>query len=318
MDEAALKASRARSPRGRGPALLRLLHPCRRDPHPQPRPLLPRQQGPEEAGRLLGALRSPRRMRHLLRPRTGSARNNPNVEEVRGKERRQPNPAARAAAEGDERIAARTRRRGLGRRAAALRRDVENIPEAPRPEHVLPPPRPTRPARSWTSRPAPDATITPTSSPSPSSEKGGGTQDYGSAVHAYIEGGMRGDPRRPAGANGNGPSAAIPGASTYEYGRGPRVSFVRGPSRRRGSCADGRGLLRPPDRGQRSGDASTPSSSTRTAPSTSSTGRPATPTRATKLACNSRSTPSLRIGCGASSPRDASRLRLRPWRQMWR
>lgn len=127
---------------------------------------------------------------------------------------------------------------------SGLRRDAENIPERPRPKHVLPPPETHSPSSLMELETCARRYYYTHVFPVPyGSEKMEESQDYGSAVHAWIEGGMIGDPpkaevpsdavgdgadRRPAGDFKNSDYAVR--ASSYPLHEGRELPEV-GPAR---------------------------------------------------------------------------------------
>ncbi len=134
---------------------------------------------------------------------------NPNVEETGGPEKQPPDlwPLA-ATAEGDDaEIAAELGVEGWEDELSDLRRDVENIPKKPRLKHILPPPETHSPSSLMDLETCARRYYYTYVFPVPyRSDRMEESQEYGSAVHAWIEGGMRGDPPKPniAGEAGGG------------------------------------------------------------------------------------------------------------------
>ena len=138
--------------------------------------------------------------------------NNPNVGELTEKAPRPPDPwPLGAMSEDDEMEAARKLGvTGWEDELAALRRDVRAIPQAPRPEHVLPAPETHSPSSLMDLETCPRRYYHTYIFPIPILERDvEQAQDYGSIVHAYIEGGLRGAPpkasRNVSGGNGHAP-----------------------------------------------------------------------------------------------------------------
>ena len=154
-------------------------------------------------------------------PESEVPENNPNVEEADGPEKGQPDPWPLAAiAEGDDaEIAAELGVDGWEDELFDLRRDVENIPTRPRPRHILPPPETHSPSSLMDLETCARRYYYTYVFPVPfGSERMEESQEYGSAVHAWIEGGMQGDPPKPEAAGGNGAGRAPTGAfRTSEY-----------------------------------------------------------------------------------------------------
>lgn len=122
---------------------------------------------------------------------------NPNVGELREQEPRPPDPwPLEAMAEDDEvEVAQRLNVTGWEDELADLRRDVRAIPEAPRPEHVLPAPETHSPSSLMDLETCPRRYYYTYIFPVPIlEERVEEAQDYGSVIHAYIEGGMRSEP----------------------------------------------------------------------------------------------------------------------------
>jgi hypothetical protein len=125
-----------------------------------------------------------------------------------------------AAAEGDDaKIAAELGVEDWEDELSDLRRDVENIPARPRPRHVLPPPQTHSPSSlmdlETCARRYYYTYVFPVPFGSTSMEE---SQQYGSAVHAWIEDGMKGAPPKPERATGNGAVRAPTDAfATSEY-----------------------------------------------------------------------------------------------------
>jgi len=146
---------------------------------------------------------------------------NPNVAEAgeQGKSPLDPWPLA-ATAEGDAaEIGAELGVEGWEDELSDLRRDVENIPDRPRPKHVLPPPQTHSPSSLMDLETCARRYYYTHVFPVPSgSEKMEEAQEYGSAVHAWIEGGMQGEPPKVEGA-GRGGSGRAPAHDfgTSEY-----------------------------------------------------------------------------------------------------
>ena len=146
---------------------------------------------------------------------------NPNIEEAGGPEESPPDPWPIAAtAEGDDAsIAAELGVEGWEDELSDLRRDVENIPKRPRPKHVLPPPQTHSPSSLMDLETCARRYYYTHVFPVPfGSERMEESQEYGSAVHAWIEDGMKGDPPKPERATGNGAVRAPAGDfATSEY-----------------------------------------------------------------------------------------------------
>jgi DNA helicase-2/ATP-dependent DNA helicase PcrA len=146
---------------------------------------------------------------------------NPNIEEVGGPEERQPDPWPIAAvAQGDDvSIAADLGVEGWEDDFSDLRHDVENIPTKPRPKHVLPPPQTHSPSSLMELETCARRYYYTHVFPVPfGSERMEESQEYGSAVHAWIEDGMQGDPPKPERTAGNGAVRAPAGDfATSEY-----------------------------------------------------------------------------------------------------
>jgi len=123
--------------------------------------------------------------------------NNPNVGELKEKEMRSPDPWPLEAMVADDEmdVAERLGVTGWEDELAALRRDVRAIPDEPRPEHVLPAPETHSPSSLMDLETCPRRYYHTYIFPIPILEEGvEEAQDYGSIVHAYIEGGMQGEP----------------------------------------------------------------------------------------------------------------------------
>ena len=146
---------------------------------------------------------------------------NPNLDEEDGREECASDRWSLAAtAEGDDTEVA----EGLGVEGwedefLDLRRDVQNIPEIPRPKHVLPPPQTHSPSSLMGLETCARRYYYTHVFPVPyASERIEEAQDYGSAVHAWIEGGMVGDPPRAEGADGNlGTAGGAPRGSARDF-----------------------------------------------------------------------------------------------------
>ena len=146
---------------------------------------------------------------------------NPNVQETGKLEKGPPDPwPIEATADGDDaQIAAELGVEGWEDELFDLRRDVDNIPTRPRPRHILPPPETHSPSALMDLETCARRYYYTHVFPVPfGSERIEESQEYGSAVHAWIEGGMKGDPPKPESAVGNGAGRAPAGAfSTSEY-----------------------------------------------------------------------------------------------------
>ncbi|MDP9479735.1 MAG: ATP-dependent helicase, partial [Actinomycetota bacterium] len=152
---------------------------------------------------------------------------NPNVKELSEKEARTPDPwpLEAMAADDETEVAERLGVTGWEDELAALRRDVRAIPESPRPEHVLPPPETHSPSSLMDLETCPRRYYHKYIFPVPILEQGvEDAQDYGSVVHAYIEGGMRGEPPKASYDSGEGDGHAFrkelwKAFDASEYGR---------------------------------------------------------------------------------------------------
>ena len=132
---------------------------------------------------------------------------NPNIEEADGPEEIQPDPwPVAATAEGnDAGISARLGVEAWEDELSDLRRDVENIPTRLRSKHILPPPQTHSPSSLMDLETCARRYYYTHVFPVPlGSERMEESQEYGSAVHAWIEDGMQGDPPKPERATGNG------------------------------------------------------------------------------------------------------------------
>ncbi len=132
---------------------------------------------------------------------------NPDVKELSEKEARTPDPwpLEAMAADDEVEVAQSLGVTGWEDELAALRRDVRAIPESPRPEHVLPPPETHSPSSLMDLETCPRRYYHKYIFPVPILEQGvEDAQDYGSVVHAYIEGGMRGEPPKVSSIGGEG------------------------------------------------------------------------------------------------------------------
>lgn len=147
-----------------------------------------------------------------LAPEPDVPESNPNLTEGLEQENSPPDPwPLDATAEGDDaEVAAALEVEGWEDELSELRRDVENIPERPRPKHVLPPPETHSPSSLMELETCARRYYYTHIFPVPyGSDRMEEAQDYGSAMHAWIEGGMVGDPPKVDGmsAAGAGPSA---------------------------------------------------------------------------------------------------------------
>ncbi|MDQ3301742.1 MAG: PD-(D/E)XK nuclease family protein, partial [Actinomycetota bacterium] len=156
-----------------------------------------------------------------LAPEPEVPESNPNNDGAGGLQTTPPDPwPIAAAAEGDDaRIAAELGVESWEDELSELRRDVENIPARPRPKHVLPPPQTHSPSSLMELETCARRYYYTYVFPVPfGSERMEESQEYGSAVHAWIEDGMQGDPPKPEGAGGNGVGRTPAGDfSTSEY-----------------------------------------------------------------------------------------------------
>ncbi|CAN5893728.1 ATP-dependent DNA helicase [soil metagenome] len=178
-----------------------------------------------------------------LAPEPEVPETNPNIEETGGLEVSPPDPwpIAAAARDDDARIAAELGVEGWEDELFDLRRDVENIPARTRPRHVLPPPQTHSPSSLMELETCARRYYYTHVFPVPfGSGKMEESQEYGSAVHAWIEDGMHGDPPKPERATRNGAVRAPTGdfrtseyahkASSYPLHEGPDLPEV-GPAR---------------------------------------------------------------------------------------
>lgn len=121
----------------------------------------------------------------------------PNLDEEDGRGERLLDPwPLTATAQGDDAgVAEELGVEGWEDELSDLRRDVENIPETTRPKHVLPPPRTHSPSSlmelETCARRYYYTHVFPVPYASTRMEE---SKDHGSAMHAWIEGGMAGDP----------------------------------------------------------------------------------------------------------------------------
>ena len=154
---------------------------------------------------------------------------NPNLAEENDRQERSPDPwplaaiADRDAAEVAEALAV----EGWEDELSELRRDVENIPRTPRPKHVLPPPETHSPSSLMELETCARRYYYTHVFPVPyGSERVEEAQDYGSAVHAWIEGGMVGNPPQAErtkavatdlGGNGSASRRTVEGFEASEY-----------------------------------------------------------------------------------------------------
>jgi DNA helicase II / ATP-dependent DNA helicase PcrA len=146
---------------------------------------------------------------------------NPNIEEADRPEDSQHDPwPIAAAAEGDDaRIAAELGVEDWEDELSDLRCDVENIPARPRPRHVLPPPQTHSPSSLMNLETCARRYYYTYVFPVPfGSARMEESQEYGSAVLAWIEDGMQGDPPKPERVTRNGAVRTPTGAfATSEY-----------------------------------------------------------------------------------------------------
>ncbi len=147
---------------------------------------------------------------------------NPNVEEEPEDRDREPDRWPLEAMSGEEEETALS----LGIQdwedeLTGLRRDMRAIPETSRPKHVLPAPKTHSPSSLMDFEICPRRYYYEYVFPVPGLDANlEGAQDYGSVVHAYIEGGMSGVPPGPdvgwAGGKGSGGNVGNSGASRAE------------------------------------------------------------------------------------------------------
>ncbi len=145
-------------------------------------------------------------------PEPEAPKSNPNLEEGGEKETVAPDnwPLSAVADGEDVAIAEALEVEGWEDELSDLRWDVENIPERPRPKHVLPPPETHSPSSLMELETCARRYYYTHVFPVPfRSERMEESQDYGSAVHAWIEGGRQGEPPKPQG-TGKGASGHAP------------------------------------------------------------------------------------------------------------
>ncbi len=125
---------------------------------------------------------------------------NPNIRAISGSEPApvDPWPLQAASAGDDAELAASLGVEGWEEQLGELRRDVLAIPKLPRAEHLLPPPETHSPSSLMTFETCPRRWYYEHIFTVPSVAGGlEDAQDYGSEMHAWIEGGMVGEPPRP-------------------------------------------------------------------------------------------------------------------------
>ncbi len=148
---------------------------------------------------------------------------NPNTGELVEKERRSPDrwPVEAMARADDPEVAQRLGVSGWEEELAALKRDVRSIPEKPRPEHILPVPETHSPTSLMTLETCPRRYYYTHVFPIPDTRRQmEQAQDYGSAFHAWVEGGMQGEPpQHRAGSQHDGAERSAHYPRDTEYGR---------------------------------------------------------------------------------------------------
>ncbi|CAN5198791.1 ATP-dependent DNA helicase [soil metagenome] len=120
---------------------------------------------------------------------------NPNLGELEERELSEPDqwPLSAMAPGEDAEVADYLRVSGWEDDLAGLKLDARNIPEVPRPEHILPPPRTHSPTTLMDYETCPRRYYYTHVFQVPALDPGmEGAQDHGNAVHAYREAGMRG------------------------------------------------------------------------------------------------------------------------------
>lgn len=159
-----------------------------------------RNKNPKKPGRFWEMLQeAPDEVALVLPPEPEIPESNPNLQAISQSE---PTPVdswpLRAASGGDDgEIADRLGVEGWEEELGELRRDVQAIPRLPRAEHLLPPPETHSPSSLMTFETCPRRYYHEHIFAVPSVTGDlQSAQDYGSEMHAWIEGGMTGDPPR--------------------------------------------------------------------------------------------------------------------------
>ncbi len=186
-----------------------------------------RNRKPKKPGQFWELLEeAPREAAITLPPEPGVPETNPNLVEANGQERGSLDrwPLEAASAGEDAEIAARLGVGGYEEELRDLLRDVRNIPEKPRPEHVLPAPETHSPSSLMDQETCPRRYYYRYIFPVPAVTGDlDDAQDYGSEVHAWIENGMQGDPPKRRAADG-GAGVSRPFGDFRETGYGRRAA----------------------------------------------------------------------------------------------